>query len=300
MNVVVLGQGIWGQTLARLVQRNGHRAIALSCREPVAPQPADVVISAVAVAGVPTAIERLRDWPAAIPLLTATKGLDARTEQTPAQLWQEAFPDRPVAVLSGPNLATEINQGLPAAAVVASRDRLLAEHLQTLLASRQFRVYTNDDWLGVELGGTLKNAIAIAVGVCDGLGLGSNARAALVTRGMAEMVRIAVEFGARPETLWGLAGLGDLLATCTSSLSRNYQVGQRLAQGLSLAEALATVTGTAEGVNTVAVLQRWGHHRGISLPICACTQRLLQGEIQPQQAVAELMERELKPERLLL
>ncbi|MGQ9865066.1 MAG: NAD(P)H-dependent glycerol-3-phosphate dehydrogenase [Pseudanabaenaceae cyanobacterium] len=297
MNVMVLGQGIWGQTLARLVQRNGHRAIALSCREPLPPQPADLLISAVAVAGVPTAIERLRDWPA-IPLITATKGLDARTEQTPSQLWQGAFPDRPLAVLSGPNLATEINQGLPAAAVVASHHRPLAEQVQTLLASRQFRVYTNDDPLGVELGGTLKNAIALAVGVCDGLSLGSNARAALVTRGMAEMVRIAVEFGARPETLWGLAGLGDLLATCTSPLSRNYQVGQRLAQGLSLSEALATVAGTAEGVNTVAVLQRWGQHRGISLPICTCTHRLLQGEIQPQQAVAELMDRELKPESL--
>ncbi|HEY9805817.1 MAG TPA: NAD(P)H-dependent glycerol-3-phosphate dehydrogenase, partial [Candidatus Obscuribacterales bacterium] len=159
-----------------------------------------------------------------------------------------------------------------------------------------FRVYTNPDPLGVELGGTLKNIIAIAVGACDGLQLGTNAKAALVTRGLTEIIRIGTHWGAKTETFYGLSGLGDLLATCNSALSRNYRVGYGLAQGQTLSEVLATLEGTAEGINTTQVLIQVARQHNISVPISYQVYCLLQGEITPQQATQALMLRDIKPE----
>jgi glycerol-3-phosphate dehydrogenase (NAD(P)+) len=229
-------------------------------------------------------------------LVSATKGLETLTGQTPSQIWRSLIPDHPLVVLSGPNLSKEIVDGKPAATVVASTDDLAAQFIQTIFASRNFRVYTNSDPIGVELGGTLKNVIAIAVGACDGLNLGTNAKSALIARSLIEIIRVGVYFGAQPETFWGLSGLGDLLATCNSNLSRNYQVGYAIAQGKSLEEAIASVQGTAEGVNTANVLIAISDREKISVPVSRYVYRLLKGEITLQQAVEGLMERDLKPE----
>ena len=304
MKIAIVGAGAWGSTLAGLVRENGHEVVAWSRRserslnETI--EHADLLISAVSMKGVRSVIEQLSIAPPII--VTATKGLDSESgsETTlpllPSQVWQSAFPDSSIAVLSGPNLSKEIQQGLPAASVVAHPDSTIADRVQQAFSSTRFRVYTNADPLGVELGGALKNVIAIAVGACDGLQLGTNAKSALVTRGLAEMIRLGTHWGARPETFYGLSGLGDLLATCSSLLSRNYQVGYGLAQGKTLSEILATLEGTAEGINTTQVLVRLAREQGISMPISVQVDRLLRGEITPRSAVGELMQRDRKPE----
>ncbi len=305
--VVILGAGAWGKTLASLVTQNRHQGygVRLWSRqstesvEDIFAERANIVVSAVSIAGVRPLIDRLKVLPplaADTIFVTATKGLDPTTYQTPSQIWQEVFPLKPVVVLSGPNLSKEIQQGLPAAAVAASSDEAIAKQVQAAFSSDKFRVYTNTDPLGVELGGTLKNVMAIAAGTCDGLQLGTNAKAALLTRGLAEIIRVGTHWGAKAETFYGLSGLGDLLATCNSSLSRNYQVGYQLAQGKTLWEILEQLEGTAEGVNTTLVLVERANKLGVSLPITYQVYRLLKGEITPQAAVEALMLRDAKPE----
>ena len=191
----------------------------------------------------------------------------------------------------------EIDKGLPGATVLASTDQLAAETMQQVFASEQFRAYTSADPLGAEFGGTLKNVIAIAVGVCDGLSLGTNAKSALITRALPEVIRIGMHLGAAEvETFYGLSGLGDMLATCSSSLSRNYRVGYGLAQGKTLEQILEELGSTAEGVNTAHVLMEIANREGIAAPISRQVNRLLEGNITPEEAVESLMERELKPE----
>lgn len=302
VRLAVLGAGAWGSTLAALASRQGHEVRVWSRSSPHSlvetVQEADIILSAVSMAGVRSVAEQLQALAIAPEtlLITTTKGLEPGTTCTPSQIWQTAFPNNSVVVLSGPNLAKEIQQGLPAATAVASTQETAAQTVQAVFSSNVFRVYTNPDPLGVELGGTLKNVIAIAVGTCDGLQLGTNAKAALVTRGLAEIIRIGTHWGAKTETFYGLAGLGDLLATCNSVLSRNYQVGYGLAQGKTLAEVLATLEGTAEGVNTTQVLVDVARQSQISMPISYQVYRLLQGEVTPQQAAAALMLRDTKPE----
>lgn len=306
MKIAVIGAGAWGSTLAGLARENGHdvsvwsRRSDRSLNETISN--ADLLISAVSMKGVRSVIEQMS---IAVPtIVTATKGLDSESgDETalpllPSQVWQAAFPESAIAVLSGPNLSKEIQQGLPAASVVAHQDQTVADRIQQAFSSARFRVYTNADPLGVELGGTLKNVIAIAVGACDGLQLGTNAKSALVTRGLAEMIRLGTYWGAKPETFYGLSGLGDLLATCSSSLSRNYQVGYGLAQGKTLSEVLATLEGTAEGINTTQVLVKLARSQGISMPISTQVDRLLRGEVTPRSAVGELMQRNSKPESI--
>jgi glycerol-3-phosphate dehydrogenase (NAD(P)+) len=256
------------------------------------------VLSAVSIKGVTAVVKAIQSLPLSSKTIfvTATKGLDPATTWTPSQIWQAAFPKQPVVVLSGPNLSKEIQQQLPAATVVAGTIAAATEVVQAVFASSQLRVYTNSDPLGVELGGTLKNVIAIAAGVCDGLQLGTNAKAALVTRGLTEMVRVGNSWGAKTETFYGLSGLGDLLATCNSPLSRNYQVGYQLAQGRTLLEIFAHLEGTAEGVNTTQVLLQRANQQGLAVPITTEVYRLLQGDITPRQALEALMLRDIKPE----
>jgi glycerol-3-phosphate dehydrogenase (NAD(P)+) len=300
--VTILGAGVWGSALATLARRNQHQVRLWSRRsfEPLASaiSESEIVISAVSMKGVRPIIEQLKTvyLPAQTILVTATKGLDPLTTHTPSQIWQEAFPEHPLVVLSGPNLSKEIDRGLPAATVVASNDLQAAEMVQQIFASDTFRVYASTDPLGAELGGTLKNVMAIAAGVCDGLKLGTNAKAALLTRALPEMIRVGTYLGANPETFFGLSGLGDLIATCDSPLSRNYQVGYQLAQGLSLEQILSELEGTAEGVNTTEVLVKTAVRQHLAVPIANQVYRLLHGKITPQQAVQALMERELKEE----
>ncbi|WP_289500115.1 NAD(P)H-dependent glycerol-3-phosphate dehydrogenase [Gloeocapsopsis sp. IPPAS B-1203] len=300
--IAVLGAGAWGSTLADLASATGHnvrlwsRHLDRSLAETV--EGVDIIVSAISMKGVRSVVEQIQSLPFAPEtiFLTATKGLEPTTTLTPAQIWQATFPHHPIVVLCGPNLSKEVQQGLPAATVVASTNITAAEVVQTVFSSSRFRVYTNTDPIGVELGGTIKNVIAIAAGVCDGLHLGTNAKAALVTRGLTEIIRIGVAWGAKIETFYGLSGLGDLLATCNSPLSRNYQVGYQLAQGKTLAEILEHLEGTAEGVNTTQVLIKKAHQQHISVPITTQVYRLLQAEITPRQALEELMLRDIKPE----
>jgi glycerol-3-phosphate dehydrogenase (NAD(P)+) len=299
--ITIIGAGAWGSALASLTQVNGceptiwsrssDRMLAETVHDRVA------IISAVSMSGVRAVIERLQSEikPHQI-IVTATKGLDAQTNCTPAKLWQTAFPNNPIVVLSGPNLSLEIQQGLPAATVVASHHPDASTKIQEIFSSPKFRVYTNDDPIGVEIAGTVKNVIAIAAGTCDGLKLGNNAKSALLTRGLAEIIRIGQYWGGKTETFYGLSGLGDLLATCNSSLSRNYQVGYGLAQGKTLTEVLDNLAGTAEGINTTKVLIQIANQHQIYMPITVLVDRLLQGQITAPEAIIALMSRDRKSE----
>ncbi|HEY9701643.1 MAG TPA: NAD(P)H-dependent glycerol-3-phosphate dehydrogenase [Allocoleopsis sp.] len=300
--ITIVGAGMWGRALGKLANKNHHliklwtRHSDESLAEAIAG--AEIMISAVAMKGLESTIAQLQNLtiPDDVIIVTATKGLDPRTLDTPSHLWQQAFPHQAIVVLSGPNLSKEIEQGLPAATVVASQDLKAAQIIQEIFASETFRVYVNEDPLGTELGGTLKNVMAIASGVCAGLNLGTNAQAALLTRALPEMIRVGVHLGADPETFVGLSGLGDLLATCSSPLSRNYQVGYKIAKGKTLEEILAESEGTAEGVNTTNVLIQLAQKEHISVPICYQVYQLLNGKKTPEEAVKSLMARELKPE----
>ena len=302
VTVTILGAGVWGSALTSLAKHNPNQVRLWSRRSDTslteAIANADVILSAVSMKGVRATIEKLSEsvLPGKAILVTATKGLDPLTTQTPSQVWQSAFPNHPVVVLSGPNLSKEIQQNLPAATVVASSNQAAAEQVQAIFASDVFRVYINKDPIGTELGGTLKNVIAIAAGVCDGLQLGTNAKASLLTRALPEMIRVGTYFGATAETFFGLSGMGDLIATCDSPLSRNYQVGYGLAQGKTLGQILAKLEGTAEGINTTYVLIKLANQQAIAVPIARQVHRLLQGTTNPIDAVKALMARDLKPE----
>ncbi|MDJ1182931.1 NAD(P)H-dependent glycerol-3-phosphate dehydrogenase [Roseofilum casamattae] len=302
LEIAIIGGGVWGQTLAELARDRGHNVRIWSRRGTLpldrALAGAAITVSAVSMKGVKPVLERAIATglaPETI-LVTVTKGLDPSDRITPSRLWQAAFPEHSVVVLAGPNLSKEINRGLPAATTVASTNPQAAQFVQQAFSSNRFRVYTNDDPLGVELGGTLKNVLAIAAGACDGLDLGTNAKAGLLTRGLAEIIRIGIHWGAKPETFYGLSGLGDLLATCNSTLSRNYQVGYQLAQGKPLDKILRDLEGTAEGVNTTQVLVPLANEHHIPIPICSQVDLLLQGKITARQAVGALMLRDVKPE----
>ncbi|MDB9524689.1 NAD(P)H-dependent glycerol-3-phosphate dehydrogenase [Oscillatoria sp. CS-180] len=304
--LTILGAGAWGTALAKLVRKNDHTVCLWSRRGETtlanAVSGSHIILSAISMKGVSATVKQLQELniPPETILVTATKGLDPETTRTPSQIFQDTFPDNPVVVLSGPNLSKEIEQGLPAATVAASTHPEAAEAVQYLFASDIFRVYRSLDPLGAELGGTLKNVIAIAVGVCEGLNLGSNARSALITRAMPEVIRIGTHLGGQMDTFFGLSGLGDMLATCTSSLSRNYRVGYGLAHGKPLDQILDELGSTAEGVNTANVLIQIANREEIPVPISREVYRLLNGKITPKEAVEALMERDLKAEACLL
>ena len=300
--VTILGTGAWGSALGMIARSNGHQVRLWSHRQPETlaslVADAEILVSAIAMKGVRETISRLQplNLSPELIIVTATKGLDPQTTLTPSAIWQAAFAERAVVVLSGPNLAAEIQQRLPAATVVASKNLAAADRVQSVLANETFRVYVNEDPIGTELGGTLKNIMAIAAGVADGMHLGTNAKAALLTRALPELIRIGTHLGGSANTFWGLSGLGDLLATCNSPLWRNYQLGYQLAQGLSLAEILPQLSGTAEGINTTKVLIQIADREGIAVPISRQVWQLLQGKITPQAAIKALMARDLKPE----
>ncbi|MDJ0662164.1 MAG: NAD(P)H-dependent glycerol-3-phosphate dehydrogenase [Crocosphaera sp.] len=303
INLTIIGAGLWGQALGKLAKYNQQNNVRIWSRrssESLASvvQDADVILSAVSMKGVRPTIEKLKSLtiPEETIFISATKGLETKSILTPSQIWQQSFPNHPVVVLSGPNLSKEIEKGLPAATVVASDNVVAAGKVQEIFSSDIFRVYFNNDPIGTELGGTLKNVMAIASGVCDGLQLGTNAKSALLTRALPEMIRIGNEIGASPETFFGLSGLGDLIATCDSPLSRNYRVGYGLSEGKSLEQVLEELQSTAEGVNTANVLVELAKKYRIAIPISRQVYRLINGKTTPQAAVTELMARDLKAE----
>lgn len=281
-----------GQHLASSVQVTGHLH--------------DAIADAQVVLGAMPAAHARKVYTAAAPLtardaafVSATKGLEPATHKRMSEVIAEVsegkFAPR-LAVLSGPSFAAEAARGEPSAVVLASRDAALATQLREELAAPNFRLYTNDDVLGVELAGAMKNVIAIAAGVCQGLGLGANPLAALITRGLAEMSRLAAALGAQPETLSGLAGLGDLVLTCTGSLSRNRQVGIELGKGRVLGEILEGMRMVAEGVGTTAALLALAREANIELPITEQVDAILHHGKAPQEAIRDIMDRPQKEE----
>jgi glycerol-3-phosphate dehydrogenase (NAD(P)+) len=327
MRIAVLGAGAWGTTLGALLLEGGHE-VALWEVDPAAAARLAVgrtneylgirlddrvVVTAdltAAVSGrelvvLATPSEAARStMQASAPVLapgavviSATKGLEAGTRATMDRVIAEAAPGHAVALLSGPTFAKEIAAGRPAAAVAAARDGGVAALVQRACGSERLRVYTTDDVVGVALGGALKNVVAIAVGVSDGLGFGDSARAALVTRGLSEMGRLAVRMGAHPLTLAGLAGLGDLVLTCTGDLSRNRQVGLAIARGEALSEVLRRLGQVAEGVGTARTARELAQELGVDMPITAAVAAVLHEGKPAREAVAELLARAGRAER---
>ncbi len=315
MNVAVLGAGSWGTTVASLTtarnpttlwardeatvgEINRHHtnerylpglALARRLRATTdlgeAVRGADVVIVGVPSTGFRAVVAEagalMRPW---VPVVSLTKGFERDTLLRMTQIIDELLPGHPAAALSGPNLAREILSGQAAASVIATEDPGVAAALQDVLRHRLFRVYTNHDVIGCEVGGALKNVIAIAAGIAQGLGVGDNTRAAVVTRGLAELTRLGVAMGAEPQTLAGLAGLGDLMATCISPLSRNRTVGELLGRGRTLPSILTELHMVAEGVSTAGVVLRLAQRHHVDLPICTEIHRIVQGEISPMDA----------------
>lgn len=245
--------------------------------------------------------ENIRKLKAHIPrsalLLNVSKGVEIETVRRMSEVIEEEIGgSERIAVLSGPNFAKEVIQEMPTATVVAAADVETARAIQRMVSTRYFRAYTNEDVIGVELGGALKNVIALAVGMSDGLGFGDNTRAALITRGLAEITRLGVASGARALTFSGLAGMGDLVATCTSHLSRNRFVGQELAKGRTLTEILSTMEGIAEGVTTVIAALKLAGMLRVEMPIAQQVHRVLFEGVSVKEAVPALMERDLKHE----
>ena len=232
--------------------------------------------------------------PAGAVFVSATKGLETDTLQRMTEVAASEAPGHPLAVLSGPSFAVEVAKALPTAVVVASEEHAVAERIQRALATRSFRIYSSEDVVGVELAGAVKNVIAIAAGIVDGLGYGHNTEAALITRGLAEISRLAVGLGGRPDTLAGLAGLGDLVLTCTGALSRNRTVGQRLGRGQPLREACSGIH--PEGVRTTLAACALSERERIEMPIARQMKAVLYEGKPPREALEELMLRGLKRE----
>jgi glycerol-3-phosphate dehydrogenase (NAD(P)+) len=326
----VLGDGAWGTAVALLLARDpAHRVTLWSAREengrllqerrenvrllPGVPIPEAVRLTtdfagAVAgadlwVAAVPTVY--LRETFARVaprtrdraPVLSLAKGFENETFLRPTEILAEVLGAGPVAVLSGPSHAEEVSREMPTSVVVASGDLELARAVQLALRREHFRVYTDHDVIGVELGGALKNVIGIAAGISDGLGLGDNAKAALLTRGLAEMARFGALLGAEPATFTGLAGMGDLITTCVSPHGRNRQVGLRLARGERWADIRASMTMVAEGVYTARSVHERAERAGLDLPITAEVYRVLYEGKSPRDAVTDLMLRLPKGEK---
>jgi glycerol-3-phosphate dehydrogenase (NAD(P)+) len=283
MRATVIGGGSWGTAFARLLAEHGHD-VTLACRdleqaaaiEETGRNPRYLSDTELVVMAVPSEAfaEVASILPEGPPVLSLTKGLDPATGNRLTTLLAR----HRVAVLSGPNFAKEIAAGLPAAAVIASEDEELAVWLQEEINSMIFRVYVNTDLIGVELCAAAKNVIALAAGGVDGLGFGDNAKAALITRGLAEMSRLAAACGARPETFAGLAGMGDLIVTCWSQLSRNRRAGELIAQGATPEQAIAEIGQVVEGLTTAPVLRDLSHRMGIELPITEGACAVLAGQ----------------------
>ena len=326
--LAVLGAGSWGTALATLAARNGVptrlwgrdaaalASMAASRRNqrylPDLELPAGLAFEpdlAKAVRGATTvlivvpshAFAQMLDELA--PLLDAgtsiawaTKGFEPGTGRFLHELVAEKLPGRAAAVLTGPSFAREVAAGMPSAVTVHAENEAFAQHLADLLHAPNFRVYTGNDVLGAELGGAMKNVLAVATGVADGMQLGLNARAGLITRGMNEMLRLGVALGAKPETLMGLSGLGDLVLTCTGDLSRNRRLGLALGQGVGIQAAVAQIGQVVESVVTANEVVRLADKHGLDLPISKGVRAVLRGEVTPVEGMQALMAREQKPE----
>lgn len=326
--VTILGAGSWGTALANLLAARGLEVRIWSHSAEVADQINDARENRIYLEGIrledglhathrlPDALAGAQAVVCATPshvarevltqakrrlgsdvlLVNAAKGIEVDTLLTPSRVIRSVLPEAIPVTLSGPSFAREVAEGHPTAVVAASEDAQAAQRAQTLFSTARFRVYTNDDLLGVELAGSLKNVIALASGVVEGLGYGHNTRAALLTRALAEITRLGVAMGARAMTFAGLAGMGDLILTCTGGFSRNRRVGLELARGRALADVLSGMRMVAEGVNTTKAALRLAQRHQVEVPITQEVHAFLFEGKSPDQAVEDLMVRKLKPE----
>lgn len=326
MNVAVIGAGSWGTALALISARAGHQVVLWTrsadhaCainRDHVNPQHLsayELPASLVATRELPHALDDARliilalpshatreiakhlavNLKGAVTIVSATKGIEAASGKRISEIVAEELPPENIAgfaALSGPSFAEEVAAEHPTAVVAASEKREASEAVQRALNSGNFRIYTNADLVGVELGGAAKNTMALAAGMCAGVGLGTNSQAALITRGLAEITRLAVAYGGQPETLAGLAGLGDLVLTCTGKLSRNRHVGEQLGRGRNLTDVLGEMSETAEGVRTTLAVRELAARRDVEMPITEEVYRVLYEDKPVAEAVGELMGR---------
>ena len=330
-NVAVFGAGSWGTAFATVLAHAGNQVSVWGRRESlceaintrhentdylpglrlpdaitathdpaVAAEGAEAIVLAVPSQSLR---DNLQEWagvlPSAVPLVSLMKGVELGTTKRMSEVIAEvtgAGPER-IAVVSGPNLAREIAEGQPAASVVACVDDGTAERLQKLCHSPTFRPYTNNDVIGCELGGATKNVIALAVGMAVGLGFGDNARASVITRGLVETVRLGTALGADPYTFSGLAGLGDLVASCSSPLGRNRAFGEKLGRGMTVAEIAATTRQVAEGVESCASIAELARRHDVEMPIVEHVSRVVAGELTPKDMLFSLISRSAKSER---
>lgn len=330
MRITVLAAGAWGTALAiafagrhqvSLWTRDADVAADLaSCREnkrflpghrvpenisittdfAAAVRPSDLLVVATPIAALRSTVEAVRDLGVAVPLVWVCKGFESGTGLLPHQVVKEVLGSSQgvYGALSGPSFAEEVAAGQPTAVALAANDPAAARRLARELHDGHLRIYANDDLVGVEVGGAVKNVLAIATGVCDGLGLGLNSRAALITRGLAEIARLGVALGARRETLMGLAGMGDLILTCTGDLSRNRRVGLGLAEGKTLEQILLELGHVAEGVYTAREVDRLARNLDIDMPISMAVAAVLDGRLSARQALEGLLARDPKEENV--
>ncbi|HOW36329.1 MAG TPA: NAD(P)H-dependent glycerol-3-phosphate dehydrogenase [Candidatus Omnitrophota bacterium] len=326
--IAVIGDGGWGTTLAIHLNRKGYQVKLWGAfpeyldqirrkREnikflPGIKIPGTIIISEdlastiadaqVIILAVPSrfavgVIRRLKAFNLSGKIiLSVIKGLEPKNPVRMSEVIERELGKIKLAVLSGPTIATEVAQGIPSTAVISSRDMRIAKKLQEVFNSESFRIYINPDLIGVELGGSLKNIIAIACGVCDGLGFGTNAKAAILTRGLTEMARLGVALGAKRETFFGLTGLGDLVTTCVNSHSRNRFVGEQCGRGKSIGEIITSTEMVAEGITTVKAVLALGRKHKVAIPITKEVYNLLYKKKPATKAVSDLMRRKLKTE----
>lgn len=327
--VTIIGDGAWGTALGLILHQGGHQVriwgpfpetlarirsrgenvdflpgVSLPPQMEWIADRADAVAGAdVVVLASPTKYMRavLESFAGLVPkpalIVSVAKGFDAASRQRMSEVAQAVLQSGPVAALSGPSFAGEVAAGAPTAVVIACRDHARAVALQEVFNSRRFRVYTSDDVVGVELGGALKNVVAVAAGVCGGIGYGHSAQAALITRGLAEMTRLGAAMGAHPATFAGLSGMGDLVLTCTSRLSRNYTVGERLGRGEKLEVIVGGMKQVAEGILNCATARALARETGIPTPIIDEVHAMVNEGKAPQAAVESLLARDPRPER---
>lgn len=327
INAAVIGAGSWGTTVAHLLAHNtptvlwSRRAEVAEAIEATHQNPAylegydlhpdlhatgdlaeavsraDLLVMGVPSQGFRSCLQEvrphLRPW---VPVISLSKGLELGTRLRMTEVIQEELPGHPYGVLTGPNLAKEILVGGAAAAVVAMSDETIAERLQPLFSTNLFRVYTNTDVIGCELAGALKNVVALAAGMADGLGTGDNTRAAVITRGLAELTRLGVAMGGNPMTFAGLAGMGDLVATCISPQSRNRRVGEELGKGRSLEEIIEEMNQVAEGVKSTKVVMELAAEWGVEMPIASEMDAVCNGGRPPEEAYRGLLSRKINRE----
>ncbi len=286
MKIVVMGPGAWGQALANVASKAGHD-VALWSRASVTVEKSDAVIIAVPAQAVRQILKAIN----APIIISAAKGIERETGLTMAEVVHVAFPTHEFYALSGPSFAADVLAGLPTAITLAGHDLNTTAKLAAALSLPTFRIYASDDVIGVELGGALKNVLAIACGVADGRGLGESARASLITRGFAELTRFARSRGAKPETLMGLSGLGDLLLTCSSPKSRNYSFGFALGKGLSTEQALANSSGVVEGAFTARIAAKLASLHKVDMPIVSAVNSIIDGTSNPEQEITKLLAR---------